>query len=89
VTEVRNLLVSAGAAAAREGIIVKDRAITFEHVTPGRNIVCAVPLPGNPNDPQVQAMFADDVELPVFCEIATIAASPEHSDVTIEVPAPR
>jgi hypothetical protein len=84
--DVRNLLMVVGSAAAREGLILEHRAIEFAHVLPGRNIACALALPGDPNDPAIGAQIElMSLDTPAYCKDLVIAPSPDHQDITIDV----
>jgi protocatechuate 3,4-dioxygenase beta subunit len=87
VAEARQVLADlASSGVEREGLIVKDRAISLTAVPPGRAGACITPLRGDPNDPSVlQEMQDHMVEFPTYCQIVDVAAAPDQQDVTIEV----
>ena len=90
ITEGRACLIQmsqgGGTSTVREGFVVKDRKIDFEHAAPGRNIACISPFDGDPNDPTVLARLEHDVvDWPIYCQWFDIPASPDRTDITIEV----
>jgi hypothetical protein len=89
VSEARALLIAAPEGTVKEGFIVKERRIRFQDVAAGSYIACAVPLPGDPSDPQILAAFRATVPaLAITCRSVAIDAASAAKPIVIAVPGP-
>ena len=90
VSEARALLATLGDVELKEGFVVQDRRIVFDGVAPGAYGACAVPLAGDPSDPQVLAAISSSiVDQPIYCVRATVAPSPAAQMIKVALPAPK
>ncbi|RMH38194.1 MAG: hypothetical protein D6689_19905 [Deltaproteobacteria bacterium] len=77
------------AASARHGFATGGREVVFRQMRPGDYSVCAIPIAGDLNDPNVAARIQQVVDqLPVYCKSFAIADGPDQQRVEIVVPPP-
>jgi len=78
-----------GAGALHSGFMMKDQPVVLEKIDAGSYSACAIPIPGDLNDPAAMMRIQGKLDkLISVCLPVQIAATPAAQSVTIKVPAP-
>ncbi len=78
-----------GAGSLQQGFVLKGEPVKLENVKPGTYSACAIPIPGDINNPADMIKIQNAMDkLVVACQPATIAADPPEQSLAVKVPAP-
>jgi uncharacterized GH25 family protein len=84
--EGRKALSQLGAGQVSDAWIVSNRRVKMDRMKPGRYVVCAIPLGGPPDDPEVMALLTRDTgRARFYCSETTITESPAEQEVAVSV----
>ncbi len=84
-----NRLFREGEGSMASAFAMGDAAASFDRVIPATYSVCAIPIAGSLEDPEViRELQERPGELPVHCRPQQIRAAPEAQSIEVEVPAP-
>jgi hypothetical protein len=84
-----NRLFREGDGSMTSGFMMGDRPATFRQMLPGRYSVCAIPIAGSLEDPEVIRNLQERAgELPVHCQVRDVRPTPSSQSIEVKVPAP-